>query len=68
MKEKSIYIFGYLLKLITKIWQFRLFFTSTSGKFGPFFKLKILCKGQNFIFKEKFHQISPKKTHYKESL
>jgi hypothetical protein len=41
-KTGSFYILGYLLELITKIWQSGNFFLAKSGKFGLFFSWKIL--------------------------
>jgi hypothetical protein len=38
-KPESLYILGYLLELIIKIWQFE-FSSSNSGKFGPIFQKK----------------------------
>ncbi len=46
-----LYILGYLLELINKIWQLGFCFLSKSGEFGPFFSLKILCKGQDLFFR-----------------
>jgi len=37
MHTGDVYILGYLLELIIKIWQFANLFFSKSGKFGPLF-------------------------------
>ncbi len=49
-KKESLYILGYLLELIIKIWQFG-FFILRSNKFGPFFPwIFFFYTGQNHNF------------------
>jgi hypothetical protein len=43
-KTVSFYILGYLLEIVISLWRFGIFKNSISGKFGPFFSRKILCK------------------------
>jgi len=52
--DAFLYILGYLLELIIKIWRSGIFiFISKCGESGPFFSWKILCIGQNHIFQVK---------------
>jgi hypothetical protein len=49
---EPLYILGYLLELIVKIWYFGFFFPSTSGKFGPTFCMKnplYMLKSYNLV-------------------
>jgi hypothetical protein len=57
-KPESFYILGYLLDLIIKIWPFSPKINFEIWQIWVTIPWKILCIGQNRIFRLKFHKIS----------